>query len=645
MSNRTCLKAASCLILGLALSVWIYLPGLGGSFELDDNGTIANNNYLKISHFTFEDLWQASLSSDSGQLRRPVAMFSFAINHVLTGMDTWWMKLTNLGIHLLNGLILLLVLTLLFRRLPQNNDKYALVVPYIITITWLVHPINVTAVSYIVQRMTSLSATFVLLSLYCYLKLRERKLLDWRGYALSLSILFFWLLGLLSKESAISLSIYIFSIEWCVYGFKTDSEGEKKHLRILWSLLAAPWVCAFIYVLHEPSFVLNGYVNRDYTIVERVLTEFRIVIDYLRLIIIPDIRHLGLYHDDIIYSKSLIEPISTLLSLLMIISLLVLAIRVRKKSPLFCLGVFWFFGGHVLESTIYPLELMFLHRNYLPSIGILLAVTDIGVRLYQNNRTIVTVATVLILLSFSICTRSLAYHWSGDTGMIIIEVINNPKSVRANFRTGQLYNGIAMTSESGTERLKYRREAVKYFRSIRILNPQDITGELSILESYLRFGEPPPKILLDNLVQSISTAKIKSAATNVFTSIIQCLIKEGCFLQASEFQRLMDGLLSNPSISGRQRADLLGNYAAYVLEYENDLDKAISIVLQGIDEEPSMLELHTLLIFYYGKSGNTEDIKRALDTLDRKDRFGQYRKYIRQAREEVNASIDLPHTP
>ena len=223
MNNRAYLKAASCLILGLAFSVWIYLPGLSGIFALDDYTNIANNSYLKIEHFTLEDFWQASLSSNSGPLKRPVAMASFAINHVLTGMDTWWMKLTNLGIHLLNGVILLLVLTQLFRRLYQNNDKYAVVVPYIITITWLVHPINVTAVSYIVQRMTSLSATFVLLSLYCYLKLRERKLLDWRGYALSLSILFFWLFGLLSKESAISLSIYIFSIEWCVYGFKTDS--------------------------------------------------------------------------------------------------------------------------------------------------------------------------------------------------------------------------------------------------------------------------------------------------------------------------------------------------------------------------------------------------------------------------------------
>ncbi len=645
MNDKLDLKALSCLIFGLILSACIYLPGLGGSFEFDDYGVIANNGYLKIAHFTSEDLWQASLSTDSGPLKRPVAMFSFAVNHVLTGMDPWWMKLTNLLIHLINGLLVLLVVRQIFHRFYDRDRTDLRLIPYFIAGLWLVHPINVTAVSYIVQRMTSLSATFVLLAIYCYLKLREGKLLDWRAYILGFSILIFWLLGLLSKETAVLLSIYIFSIEWCVYGFQTDSKVEKRHLRILWSLLAAPWVGALIYAIYEPSFILAGYVHRDYTLVERLLTEFRIVIDYLRLIIIPDIRHLGLYHDDIIYSKSLIEPVSTLLSMLLIIGLLILAIRVRKKSPLFCLGVFWFFGGHVMESTIYPLELMFLHRNYLPSIGILLAVTDIGVRLYQNNRTIVTVATVLILLGFSICTRSLAYQWSGDPGMIIIEVINNPKSIRANFRAGQLYNGIAMTSVSGTERLKYRTEASKYFRNIRKLNPRDITGELSILESYLRFREPPPKILLDNLVQAISTAKIKSAATNVFTSIIQCLIKEGCSLQASEFQRLMDGLLSNPSISGRQRGDLLGNYAAYVLEYENDINKAISIVLQAIDDEPSLLELHTLLIFYYGKSGNTEDIKRALDTLDRKDRFGQYGKYIRQAREEVNASVDSPHTP
>jgi len=638
-------KIIFCLILGIILSIWIYTPGLGGSFEFDDNGTIANNGYLKISHFSFDDLWQASLSSNSGPLRRPVAMASFAINHVLTGMDTWWMKLTNLGIHLLNGLILLLVLTQLFRRLYQNNDKYAVVVPYIITITWLVHPINVTAVSYIVQRMTSLSATFVLLAIYCYLKLREGKLLDWRGYVLSLSILFFWLLGLLSKETAILLSIYIFSIEWCVYGFKTDSEGEKKHLRILWSLLAAPWVCAFIYVIYEPTFILKGYAYRDFTMVERLLTEFRIVIDYLRLIIIPDIRHMGLYQDNVILSKSLFDPISTLLSALLIIGLLVSAIRVRQRFPLYCLGVFWFFGGHVLESSVYPLELVFLHRNYLPSIGIMLALSEAGYLLIQHYRTIAITAICAMVLGFSICTHSLSYYWSGDYRMSILEVTNNPKSVRANIIAGQIYNGLAMISESDIEGIEYRREAEKYFRRIRTLDPEDITGELSILEIYLRSGESPSELFLDDIIEALSTAKIRSRTINVFNLIIRCLITEECSLQASEFDRLIGALLSNPSMLGRQRGELLGNYAAYVLEIENDHDKAINIVLQAINSEPHMLELYELLIYYYGKRGNTEGLNRAIDTLESKDKLGRFRNYIKQIRNEVNASVDSPDTP
>ncbi|MCK5431622.1 MAG: hypothetical protein KAJ03_02700, partial [Gammaproteobacteria bacterium] len=292
----------------MAIAVWAYYPGLGGSFTFDDNYNIYDNDLIKIEHFSFEDLWQASLSSDSGPLRRPVAMFSFAVNYLLTGMDPWWMKLTNLSVHLINGLLVLLVVRQIFHRFYDRDRTDLRLIPYFIAGLWLVHPINVTAVSYIVQRMTSLSATFVLLAIYCYLKLREGKLLDWRAYLLGFSILIFWLLGLLSKEAAVLLSIYIFIIEWCMYGFQTESKREKTHLGILWFLLAAPWVCALIYAIYDPSLILSGYARRDFTIVERVLTEFRIIIDYIRLILIPDIRHMGLYHDDIIHSKSLFEP-------------------------------------------------------------------------------------------------------------------------------------------------------------------------------------------------------------------------------------------------------------------------------------------------------------------------------------------------
>ena len=202
-----------------------------------------------------------------------------------------------------------------------------------------------------------------------------------------------------------------------------------------------------------------------------------------------------------------------------------------------------------------------------------------------------------------------------------------------------------MASEPGIERLKHREKAEKYFRRTRELDPRDVTGELSILGIYLQFGDTPPKKMLDNLIQMISTAKLTLGASNVFNSIIRCLIKEGCSLEEREFHRLMQALLSNPSISDRQKGELLGNYAAYVLAFENDLDKAISIVLQAINDDPSMLELYELLIYYYDKRGDVEGIKQAIDTLDSKDRLGRYRKYLRQVREEVNISVDLPHTP
>jgi hypothetical protein len=242
------------------------LPSLDGAFNLDDYPTIVDNGYLKIQHFTFEELWQASLSSHSGPLRRPVSMLTFAINHVLTGMDPWWMKLTNFAIHIFNGLLILLVVRHLFRRFHDKDCKTLELIPYCIAGLWLVHPINVTAVSYIVQRMTSLSATFVLLAIYCYLQLREGNKPGWKGYVLSISILFFWLLGLFSKENAILLSLYIFVIEWCVYKFKTGSLGEKLNLRALWLIFALPWLSALLYAIYKPSFLSNGYVLEYFSI-------------------------------------------------------------------------------------------------------------------------------------------------------------------------------------------------------------------------------------------------------------------------------------------------------------------------------------------------------------------------------------------
>jgi protein O-mannosyl-transferase len=616
-----------CLILGLILTIWAYYPGLSGPFTFDDHHNIADNNFLKIERFSFGELWQASLSSDSGPLKRPVSMFSFAVNHLFTGMDPWWMKLTNLFIHFLNGFLVLLLMKSLFYRFHGRGRSGTVLAPYFIAGLWLVHPINVTAVSYIVQRMTSLSATFVLLALYCYLKLRESKPPDWRNYLLSISIMLFWLLGLLSKETAILLSIYIFAIEWCVYGFKTDSNIEKIHLRIVWCLLAAPWVCVLLYVIYDPSFILNGYASRNFTIIERVLTEFRIVSEYLRLIILPDVGSMGFFQDDIKLSTSLWSPISTLFGMVFLVSLLILAISIRKRNALLSLGILWFLGGHILESTVFPIELMFLHRNYLPSIGLLLIIGDILLRFYEHHRKLVTIGAVLLLVGFSINTRSLSYQWSGDLRMFLMEVINNPDSVRANFKAGQVYKSYAVTTPLGAQRNEYKDKALVHFNNIKKLDPYDITGELCILETYLQMDEVPPQMLIEDLISELPVTKVNRGVINLFNSYLKCLIDQDCLLNSDEFERMIAALFSNQYILKDSKRLILLIKADYYYKFKKDIDAAIKTLLEAIIWN-GQLDDFVLLAEYYESGNYYDQVKRTISYLEEHDKLGKYKKII-----------------
>ncbi len=611
---------------------WAYFPGLSGSFTFDDYHNIYKNEHLKINHFSNEELLQAALSSDSGPLKRPIAMLSFAINHVLTGMDPWWMKLTNLLIHLVNGLLVLLIMKQLINRFYGSNRPDTEFIPFFIMGIWLIHPIHVTAVSYIVQRMTSLSATFVLIAIVCYLKLREGSGYSRKAYATCLFMMLFWLLGLLTKETALLLSIYIFVIEWCVYKFKTDTKKEKILLRIVWGLFATPWVCAFIYAIYDPSFVLNGYGGRLFTLTERVLTEFRIVSEYIRLIILPDIRVMGLFHDDIIVSTSILSPITTLSSMIFIAGLLVLAIKLRKTHTLFSLGLLWFLGGHILESTVYPLELMFLHRNYLPSIGLLLMVTVVGVRLTQNHRKLFAVAAVLIMLSFSIGTRSLSHQWSSDWKMLLVEVMNNPNSVRANFKAGQVYKFYAITSSSGEQRDEYKSKAIEYFENIRKLETLNVTGDLGIVEMYVQLQETPREFLIEDLIQRLPNANVNRAVINIFESYKRCFIKEVCSLKSSDFERMLDALFDNKYIGNDVKRIILVLKANYLVESQNNIDVAITTVLEAIILS-SELEDYMLLAQYYKKGGYHQEMDYVIKYLEEHDDFGRFRKSINDLKE------------
>ncbi len=208
------------LVVGLFAAIAVYTPGLSGPFFFDDIFNIQNNPNLRLAQLDPEALRLAAFSTDSGPFQRPISMASFALNFYFFGEGAASFKAVNLGIHLLNGVLIFLLSRLLLRQAARRADlrlrgDRAGLAAGLIAAVWLVHPLNLTGVLYAVQRMTSLSALFVLLALLAYLqgrlRLPDRRL---QGVALLAASALFWLCGLASKENALLLPWYIFLIEW-----------------------------------------------------------------------------------------------------------------------------------------------------------------------------------------------------------------------------------------------------------------------------------------------------------------------------------------------------------------------------------------------------------------------------------------------
>ena len=158
-----------------------YLPGLYGDFEFDDQANLLQNTDIQINEISLSALKLAALSGDSGPLGRPISMVTFALNYAASGFDPYYLKLTNVAIHSFSGVALyFLIVQLLigFRRTDglQISDQKIGWVALLACAAWLLHPLNITSILYIVQRMTSLSGLFSILSIFFYALGRNRML-------------------------------------------------------------------------------------------------------------------------------------------------------------------------------------------------------------------------------------------------------------------------------------------------------------------------------------------------------------------------------------------------------------------------------------------------------------------------------------
>ena len=434
--HRKYLKPSYFAVLFFPLLAFIlYSNALDSNFVLDDYRNIEANQAVKMTELTWDSLVKAGTE---GKLKtRPLPNITFALNYYFCKLTTRGYHFVNILIHAINGILLYLLFTYTFQT-PVLKKKYGYAgfIPLAAAAIWLAHPVQVQSVTYIVQRMNSMATMFYILAMLCYILARMST--SGRNKLTLFGISFFsTILGLGSKEIVASIPFSLLLFEFLFFQ-NFNFLWLKKNLSKIAILLSFFILVAVIYLGDNPiNAIRANYENYNYTMGQRVITEFRVVIFYLKQILIPHPSNLNILHDFPV-SDSLIQPASTLLSFLVIVGAVFSAIFVAKNEPLFSFAVLWYFGNLVMESSIINLEIVFEHRSYLPSTFVILAIVTYASRIVPYS--LVRKALFICLISIlGFWTHSRNSVWANEITFWQDCINKNPKDSRAHDELANAY--------------------------------------------------------------------------------------------------------------------------------------------------------------------------------------------------------------
>lgn len=422
------------LLLALAMATFVYWPGLRGPFLFDD---IANLEIVQLWLDGRTNWLGAVLGSRDWLTARPVSMAAFTITAWLGDGSSFSYKLGNLVLHLLCGIV---AWVLLMRLLKLDKElKAPAAIALATVVLWLVHPLHVSTVLYSVQRMAQLSALFMLAALFVYVASRSalesgRRTAAYSGLFILLPIMV--LAGIFSKQNAAIAPALCLVIELAY--FQRNSTSSKP-VKIFYALfLLTPAAIFIVAAAANPNLILSGYDDWDFTLIERLMSQPRALLDYAGMTLFPRGPRMGLYTDDFATSTGLIAPPTTLTSIVALALLTVYFASVRTKFPSMFAGWFFFLVAHGVESSFIPVELYYEHRNYLPAVGLLLClcatVDQVVVRAsrrgFAKGKTVLCSA-IAIAAMLSAATFSRVQIWRDMDSLTYQAVHGRPESVRA----------------------------------------------------------------------------------------------------------------------------------------------------------------------------------------------------------------------
>ncbi len=594
----TALACFGLLISAVLATALVYLPGLAGPLLLDDSEVLEPLIGLPRS-LLFDP---AQMMSHSGMLGRPVAMLSFAANALAHG-DAWgaW-KATNLALHLLTGLVLYATLIEITQRVLRDVARVR-EIALIATVLWLVHPLQVSTVLYTVQRMTELATLFMLLGLWLYA--RGRNALDaGRGGipAILLGLLPCTALAALSKENGALLPYLAAALELTVFA---GTRRPRWLVLVLLALTVLPAAAgAWLFLRNDAALLARGYRLREFGPLERLLTEPRVIVTYLRWILLPRRQDYGFYHDDIRVSESLAGDPAASAALALLAALAAATLWLRRRAPLLAFGAALFLVGLALESSFIGLDLAYEHRTYLPLAGITLIAAAALARCGRPRVRRLAAGAVVGVLLLLTATRALVW---GDPGQLHAAALAaHPQSLRARvmlvewrLANGDAAGAMALLPEDGVLTFAAERERIVCLATGQ---PSDAFGALAE-----RVAAAP---------------RLERFATQVLLYLAEATMNGSCAVPVTTMREMLWAMSKQPANAPtRYRVRM---YAARLAWQSGERETALAWLDAAARHQRSDAFAHYLAAEWHAELGDAAAARAALERARAVDRSGRY---------------------
>ena len=519
---------------------WVVLShGIHNQAFIDDVANISPIERIAKSP-TLETTIQVIFNNKSGPFGRPLSMASFALDAHYWPQQFSRLIRHNIFLHILSGICVLWFSFLLFLKIniaTQRSFNLALMVSAV----WIFHPLLVSTYLYAVQRMTVLSSIFCLLSLVTYLKLREQ---FYRNNIISLIFACALLsipiaLAILSKENSFTVISLIGLTEMFIIAqLGITPDKIRRAILVLAVISTSLALVAWIANYHD-RYLFASQV-RGFDLVERLLTQSRVLVDYLYNSLIPHRAGSGLFHDDIQISRGLLSPISTLPSLILISTLTIGAITYFRRSPSLCFAIAWFLLAHLTEASVIPLELKYEHRNYLPMVGLL-----IGLVLFFNQtftKPWQKLIPPVFLLTCIVITFSSVRLWATPWLQSEIWRAEHPTSMRAIQFSASNWLARGDTVQAS----KTLEQGMEY-------HPQLISLSLQLLRLQCMSDTVNPE-LVNRLQSIVAFGKVDYAIPETIQEFIHTLDSTKCSgLTLEDTLAIIDGIVDNPYLDTAPR--------------------------------------------------------------------------------------------